>query len=62
MATSDLSEEFTGADVIGSFLMGITAAGAGDTKVYVIKATDTTISYNSKTIYYNRLVGGDIFV
>ena len=61
VATSDLSETFTGAEVIGSFLMGIEAAEAGDTKVYVIKATDTTISYGGKTIYYNRLVGGDLF-
>lgn len=60
VATSDLSETFTGAEVEGTVDMGITT-GAADTKIYIIKATGDTISYGNKSIYYDRLVGGDIF-
>lgn len=60
VATSNLSDEFTGAEVIGSFTMDI-SNGATDTKVYVIKATDENVTYGSNNFYYDRIVGGDIF-
>ena len=61
VATSNLSDEFTGAEVIGSFTMDI-STGAVDTKIYVIKATDTTVTYGSNNFYYDRIIGGDIFI
>lgn len=60
VATSDLNETFTGAEVEGSFVMSISESFT-DTKVYVIKATADTITYGNKTIYYDRIIGGDIF-
>lgn len=60
VASSNLSDEFTGAEVIGSFTMDISSTYA-DTKIYVIKATDENVTYGSNSFYYNRIVGGDIF-
>lgn len=52
----------TGADVITSFDMEISAGVATDSTVYLVKATDTTIARGTDTIYINRVIGGDVFI
>lgn len=56
--TSDL---ISGAEVEGTFDLGITT-GVTDSTVFVVKATSDTIKYGTNTMYYIRLIGGDMFV
>lgn len=57
MTTSE--SNFTGADVIGHYSIGITTA-ATQSYIYVIKATAETISQGSNTLYYNKLRIGEV--
>lgn len=61
IVTTKDEKTFTGAEVLGHFDMEISESYA-DTTVYVVKATDTSISFGGNTIYANRVIGGDVFV
>lgn len=57
MTTSE--SNFTGADVIGHYSIGITTT-ATQSYIYVVKATAETISQGSNTLYYNKLRIGEV--
>lgn len=60
IVTSDELTEIPGATIEGSFDMGITT-GVNDTHIYVIKSDGESITFDN-SVYYNRMIGGDIFV